>query len=301
MIQHVKHSKIDKEKWDNCINLSPNGLIYATSFYLDSMCKWNALVLDDYDAVLPIPFRTKWGFTYVYQPAFIQQLGIFSPANISAETTTTFIKELMAYYKFAETTLNYYNPIELNTAFKSELRTNFVKSLSQKEIAFEHSDKYLAQRFRKAASNNLKYQATQDYAHLIHLYKEIYGKKIDFSDEDYHNFLNVCNQLNTSNDVFIRVCKIKDELLAGVIMLKFKNRIYNMVSCLTNNGKKLKANYFLYGSIIEEFSGQDYIFDFEGSDNPGIAYFYEKMADENQPYPFVKFNNLPAVIKLLKS
>jgi len=40
--------------------------------------------------------------------------------------------------------------------------------------------------------------------------------------------------------------------------------------------------------------------DFEGSDVKGIAEFYQKMTNTNQTYPFIKFNNLPRAIKLLK-
>jgi len=38
------HHAIDKSKWDDCIRVAPNGLVYARSFYLDTMAKnWNAL------------------------------------------------------------------------------------------------------------------------------------------------------------------------------------------------------------------------------------------------------------------
>jgi len=42
------------------------------------------------------------------------------------------------------------------------------------------------------------------------------------------------------------------------------------------------------------------IFDFEGSDIKGIADFYKKFGTINQPYPFIKWNNLPAIVKFLK-
>ncbi len=40
--------------------------------------QWDALVLDDYQAVMPLTWRSKFGIRYLYQPAFTQQTGIFS-------------------------------------------------------------------------------------------------------------------------------------------------------------------------------------------------------------------------------
>jgi hypothetical protein len=72
------------------------------------------------------------------------------------------------------------------------------------------------------------------------------------------------------------------------------------MSSVTEQGKKMLANYFLYNEVIREFSGNSYILDFEGSDLPGVAYWYEKIANFNQPYFFLRYNHLPLVIRWLK-
>ena len=59
-IQYLTHYQIDKAKWDDCIGKADNGLIYAYSFYLDQMSKnWDALVLNDYAAVMPLTWNRK--------------------------------------------------------------------------------------------------------------------------------------------------------------------------------------------------------------------------------------------------
>ena len=45
-IQYLVHKDIDKQKWDDCITRSANGLIYGYSFYLDHMARQ---VWVDYD------------------------------------------------------------------------------------------------------------------------------------------------------------------------------------------------------------------------------------------------------------
>ena len=53
-IYYLPYQQIDKEKWDACIAQSSNSLIYACSFYLEALSEnWDALVLDDYEAVMP--------------------------------------------------------------------------------------------------------------------------------------------------------------------------------------------------------------------------------------------------------
>ncbi|HSQ44739.1 MAG TPA: hypothetical protein VLM16_07060, partial [Ginsengibacter sp.] len=83
-ISYLPQANIDKQKWDRCIDAAPNGLIYAYSFYLDAMSKnWDALILNDYEIVMPLTWNKKYGVYYLYQPFFTKALGIFG--NISDE------------------------------------------------------------------------------------------------------------------------------------------------------------------------------------------------------------------------
>src|SRR6266550_2768979 len=68
-IHYLQRQDIDLIKWNACITAAPNGLIYARSFYLDAMTaeQWDGLVMGDYEAVMPLPWRRKFGFYYLYQ------------------------------------------------------------------------------------------------------------------------------------------------------------------------------------------------------------------------------------------
>ncbi|HEU0065547.1 MAG TPA: hypothetical protein VFQ58_10960, partial [Flavisolibacter sp.] len=75
-IQYLSHKEINKEKWDNCITAASNGLIYGYSFYLDHMAtEWDGLMLNNYEAVFPLPWRKKLGYYYLYPPYLTAQLG----------------------------------------------------------------------------------------------------------------------------------------------------------------------------------------------------------------------------------
>src|SRR5919107_951083 len=77
-IRYISRSEIDTLKWDRCIQQAANGLIYGYTVYLDNMAAhWDGLVLNDYEAVMPLTWNKKYGFYYIYQPFLSAALGVF--------------------------------------------------------------------------------------------------------------------------------------------------------------------------------------------------------------------------------
>ena len=79
MINYHRFKDIDFAKWDHCIDNALNGLPYAYSWYLNIAAEeqWDALVIDDYKAVFPLPFKNRIVYKQIYQPFYMQQLGLF--------------------------------------------------------------------------------------------------------------------------------------------------------------------------------------------------------------------------------
>lgn len=213
--------------------------------------------------------------------------------------------EASSRFKFAEFTVNYENLIDWKQEdFKQNLRNNFILQLgSGYKNIYKAYNTYIKQRLNRLQKFSLQYKKSDEVASSIKLYKELYHERMSsLSDKDYNQFSKLCKWYLKNDQVISRQVYNKDgkELLASVLLLKDDNRIYNIISCILPNGKKLLANYFLYNELILEFSDNDIILDFEGSDIPGVSYFYNKFAGENQQYAFVKFNRLPLPIRLLK-
>ena len=83
MIRIIKRRDLDLQKYDSCIDESLQSRIFAFSWYLDVTVEhWQVAVLNDYEAVMPLPVRQKFGITYVYPPFWILELGIFSKEPI---------------------------------------------------------------------------------------------------------------------------------------------------------------------------------------------------------------------------
>ena len=76
MIQYIAYNNLDYEKWDKCIIGSVNGSVYAKSWYLDIVCEqWDALVLNDYEAVMPLP--KKVGYNIYISAIYVSAAGLF--------------------------------------------------------------------------------------------------------------------------------------------------------------------------------------------------------------------------------
>lgn len=90
-IKYLGHKEIDYRKWESCVSNSLNVTLYAHSWFLDQVSlSWNALVMDDYDAVMPVFQREG----KVYLPDVITWTGIYSRIGLSAELCQAFVHEL---------------------------------------------------------------------------------------------------------------------------------------------------------------------------------------------------------------
>src|SRR4029077_14289393 len=99
-IQHITRDKVDVVKWNDCIDSAPSGLIYGYSFYLDHMAQqWDALVLNDYEAVMPLTWNKKYGISYLYQPFLTAQLGLFGK-TISKGLLETFLNNIPSKFRY---------------------------------------------------------------------------------------------------------------------------------------------------------------------------------------------------------
>lgn len=297
-IQYLSHNQIDKQLWDACIRDASNGLIYAESAFLDAMSLgWDALVLDDYSAVMPVTWRMKWGMKYVCQPAFCQQLGVFYGDEKYKENVGDFLRVLADKIKLVEINLNYDN-MQPN----SVLLNNFILSLKP-DYASLHaalSPRFI-QSLKRGSRYPMRYETDKDPTEIIEAYQLSYSNRMHIRPQDFMYFKAYCKMLQAEQRLIIRSARHPDgTLLAATILLKDEKRLYNVINVITGNGRTLEANYFLYDNLLKEFASSDLLLDFEGSDLPGVALFYQKFRPINQPYTSFKSNRLPAVLKWLK-
>lgn len=259
------------------------------------MCSsWMGIILNDYEAVFPICYKKKWGITYCYTPAFIQ---CFS-CNNKNENLDLIQKEIQKVAKYGDVMLSATN--ETNVA---QSKCNYILSLDTNyELIYKNYKSDLKQNLKKATKENLVYLQSNDINHAVELYKTIYADRMNgINPNDFKNFKKLCKLFQQSGNCIVReVRNSENNLLAIALLLKDKYRFYNLANSTTILGRKTEANHFLIDRIIHEFSNTNAVFDFEGSDLPGVKTFYQKFGAVNEPYFHWHFNNLPWWIKWAK-
>ncbi|MBC7509396.1 MAG: GNAT family N-acetyltransferase [Ferruginibacter sp.] len=294
-IHFIPYKQIDKLKWNACIDSADNGLIYGYSIYLDAMAKhWDALVLNDYEALMPLTWNKKFGIAYLYQPPFMQQLGIFGKGILNEDTKKLFVEKAQQRFRFAEIFGNFNDGVE---------QPNFILPLSQPYAFIKNGYKNdLRKNLKHAATFSISYQTTDDFAVAIELYKSQYVWRIPHVKElDYQQFSKLCATAKSTDNLLIRkVVDDKQNILAIALLFKDKKRLYNVLSVVTTEGRRCEANHYLFDKLIEEFSGRPMLLDFEGSSIDGIASFYQKFGAVNEPYFLLRYNHLPWPFKYFK-
>ena len=298
-IRYLRRNEIEDLKWNRCIDNAANNLIYAYSFYLDFMSpEWHAIVAGDYDFIMPLTWRKKWGVLYLSQPAFVQQSGIFSKEVPGESLLTQIFAEIRRHFKFAEIFINYQNQFPGLPSFK-----NYILQLSPGyEILSRNYAGDLKKNLRIAAKNNLVYGTTDDVNLCLSNFKTTYASRLpQITSREYEAFGELCKTAGNQFELILRTAKASNgSILASALLLKKNGRMYLLQSYVSRTGRSMKANHFLIDRLIHEFAGIGLILDFEGSDVEGISHFYRNFGGTDQPYFFMKYNELPYFIKKIK-
>jgi hypothetical protein len=295
-LEILPSDKIDKEKWDDCILNSNTPLIYATSVYLDCMAdNWDGIIAEDYSFVMPVPWRKKYSIRYCYNVPFIQQLGVFGK-NLREEDLNELVTNLRKFCKYGDYAFNYSNVISY-----AAQRNNYILILSAKyEVLKQFYSSNLVTNLSKINKHELKY-AEGEANEAISLFRNLYTKRFPHvTTNDYKNFTALCKLKEQENNLVVRKVESENEILSSALFLKDERRFYNLMPSTTEKGRQLSAGHYLFDSLIQEFSHTGMIFDFEGSDIPGVEKFYKSFGAVNQPYFKMHINRLPILLRFFK-
>ena len=298
-IRYVPRHAIDDVKWNACIDNASNGLIYAYTFYLDNMCpNWGGLVLDDYAAVMPLPWRKKWGIAYLYQPFAIAQSGLFGN-NLSADLLYEVLKNIPATFRYWDMNLNFGNLFDV-PPFVVQKRNNFILPLNKPyETVQQQYRQHIKRNIKKAVAKNCVVQKNIEVDHVIAL-----AKKHEASwgtEQDFEHFKKLYLWLfEKGQAVTYAVVETSGAILASAVFFYSNNRAYYILPGNAFTGRSAGASHFLIDHFIKDHAGQNRILDFEGSDVPNLQFFYTSFGAVNEPYAAIRHNRLPWYLKWLK-
>jgi hypothetical protein len=298
MISYIEHDKINRQKWDECIQCSFNGIIYAYSWYLDVVCPgWEALVEDDYERVFPLTFRKKSGINYLYQPFFTQQLGIFSRKILDENTTDKFISSIPDKFRFIEINLNVFNKIDISKHDVVPNKNFELDLIPSYEIISKNYSDNIKRNLKTAGKSALTSTTDVDHKEVIDLFRNNRGKDIEtLKDKDYVSFSHLFTELKNKNLAHIRGVRSEEGLCAAAIFFESNKRVIFIFSATGKSARTKGAMTFLIDNFIKENAQRDLILDFEGSNNSDLARFYRGFGSTECTYYQYKKNNLPALL-----
>ncbi|MFM2285505.1 MAG: hypothetical protein RLZZ543_1002 [Bacteroidota bacterium] len=303
-LRFLPHAKINKVRWDQALKECANGLAYASTWYLDAVTNdnWDALVSDDYTWMMPLPMKKKAGFSYLPTPLFVQQLGIFGPGPFTAELTEHFLKHIEANIKLVEFQLNANNPAPQNGVFEIKQRLNHLLYLPEdKSTLLKGYSENTARNIKKAEKAGIRF-GTASIRQMIKLFQDHKEHEIENWKIDNYNVLdrlyNVC-MLRKFGDS-LGVYNSNGELIAGAFITEWKDRATFVFSCNSPEGKENGALPALIHHYLMNAPEKIKLFDFEGSDQEGLARFYKSFGSIESNYVHLKLNRLPFYMRWLK-
>ena len=225
-IRYLTHDQVDKSKWDHCIHTAANGLIYATSFYLDHMAThWDALVLNDYEAVMPLTWNRKYGIKYLFQPFLTAQLGVFGN-QLTSTLTGAFIKAIPTSFRYIDISLNSGNHLPPKTG-RTILRKNYLLDLSKpyEELTTGYNEN-TRRNVKKAAQARCRIEKGFEVERVIQLaiqQMRSYGRE---SKENTDRFSKLYHSLSVNRMAVTYGVIRENELLASCVFFFSHNRAY---------------------------------------------------------------------------
>jgi hypothetical protein len=300
VIKYLRRKHIDETKWNNCINHSFNGNLYGYSWFLDIVAgEWDALVENDYERVFPLVQRKKFGISYIYQPFFTQQLGLYSTTKLDAEVLGTFIKTIPKKFKQVEINLNTLNKAE-GPSIKLIPQLNHELDLIHSYEIREGYSVNLVRNLKKPEKAGLAISKNIKPDDIIDLFRKNRGKEIThLGDKDYLKLKRIAYTCMYKGIANIQgVYDQHNQLCAGAFFILSNNKAIFLFSGLSEEGREAGAMPFLIDSFIREHAGRHLTFDFDGSNDPSLARFYKSFGSKECTYQRIEINRLPFVLNV---
>lgn len=276
MIHLVKNQDIDKERWNNIVENSKFSDVYAFSWYLDIVCpNWEGLILNDYEAVFPLPIKKKFCFKYLVQPTLSQRYSIYSLREISKEEKNLFFTEIVRYKRVRICITEQFSQ-------KYTYRQNFILDLSP---SYEDLHNNYSENTRR---NIQKSQIENIQCTLLTNKSEALQKLLKIDESNiYKPYQTQIEQLIQHDSFEAYEITYVGECYAIAFFAKTKTKIYYLFPASSAKGKLHSAMFQLVDTVIQKHAGTNLILDFEGSEIEGVKRFYEGFGSKSEKYYFI--------------
>ncbi len=295
-VHFVNHGEIDRAKWARRVAASSVPLVYAEPEYLDLVAPhWDALVCGDYDHVMPLSVSRKIGLSFLLQPLFAQQHGIFPEAGQLVQDI--FLKAVYNRFSYVAIHLNASHSGSFPEVFSVGRRNNFILDLAPgyEDLVGNYS-KHTRRQIKKAESEMVSVVKGLPVNEYIDLKNGATENKLP--QQSMQTLRQLISYGYSSGKGILYAAYNRDNLLcAAAFFLQSGGRAVYLNAVSTPEGKSTNAMHLIVDQFIKEHSGQKLTLDFEGSTIQGIARFYQGFGAVCEQYFTLKSNRLPIPLR----
>lgn len=302
----LSRDQIEDTRWNAHINTSKYPVIYAYTWYLDIVSpQWQALVwpsAQNYEIVMPLPIRKKWGFKVMQQPLFCQYLGLFSQTEISEATLSLFLNGLSTQYYY----ISVYNFHPWHTPLLQKLKAENPELKVQEKtthwLDIEKPYDALYEGYTNDRKLNLKrsrkyhwnYFESNDIQPLLALFRQNHASKIEgIKNSAYELLESLTAILLKKEKCKIQYAALADSIHAGILIVENREMGIYIFNAADVVGREGNARTFLLDRYFKDSADRIRLFDFESPEVPGIAKYYASFGGDERIYISIKKNKLP--------
>lgn len=268
----VEAKDINRQKWSELVDNSPECQSYNSLLYLDSLAEnWCAIVQNDYSAGMALPYSIRYGVKGIYTPNFIRSVDWLGEKPEQIEKIEELIRKNFQRCQLRMTTSMFHDTNPglhyqcLGKDYPLQLNTNAKRLISRAE----------------KENVQLVEVALTEVEDLI--LNELKNKVKSLKPIDFNRYTHLLNDLPQSNFKAI-AAKLNGEICAGVLFYKWHSRLVYLKGGGNEVAKNTGAMYALIQYGIELAKSENLNFDFGGSNVEGVRNFNMKFGGKDIPY-----------------
>lgn len=299
-IHYLPNERINEQKWNNCIAQSINANVYAESWYLNIVNEnWAALVMGDYDIVMPLTLKRKLTIPYLYTPLYTQQLGVFSKIIVNEDIVNSFLSSALTYFPYIDIKLNYFNKTTLKKIEQIPLHNQVLDLIQTYPVLYKKYSNSNRKNIKKAEKNNVKIIQGISLHSFLNLKEQTAEEQNEPFDIQLLRKL-ISASLYRKRGELIGAYDQNNGLCAALFLVHDAKKTYLISSAANAIGKQNSAAFLLIDNIIQKYAEKNRMLDFEGSMIPGVAARNNGFGAKTITYTRIKCNKLPWPLKMLK-
>ncbi len=300
-------SEIDDNHWNQLVENSLQKVIYGFTWYLDTVCSdWVAVVqvgANGYEAIMPLPLKSKWGKQVIDQPLFCQFLGIFSKTKLPKETYLEFLNMMSTRYAYISTYSfnphNYLDLVELKLSlphlYFSDSNTYFLDLKRPYPHLFTKYSKDRKSNLKNSFKYNWKLNESTEVSTIIELFKDNHQANIGggVSQAAYELLVKLCKVVQEHASLKVFYAEKDHSIEAGIVLFIWNGMVIYIFNAANDLGRIGNARTYMLDQFFQSNTITYANFDFESPEIATIANYYKSFGAEKIPFLKIHQNNLP--------